>query len=144
MLLREQIVAEIEKRMTTVSGVNFVARNPVKEPGDDDFPVVMIFEMPDSVEEISFRGQKPSFKRRLQVLIEVFVSGSTVEKGSRELMAFFEEVKRTLYAEPLHLGGLASITEDESGRVVRPSAGGKVIGLGTVFSFRYVEDINAL
>ena len=143
MLQREKILEELEKRMTQISGVGFVARNPEKEPSYNDLPCVNIFEMPDMVDDMSRRGGKPAYKRSFQLIIETFISGSTAAKASKELMAFVILVKAALYAAPFGLGGLArKIKEDQYSRVHRPGVGEHVAGIGIAITIFYIEDTN--
>jgi len=142
-LQREKILEELEKRMTLISGIQFVARNPEKQPSYNDLPCVSIFEMPDTVDEMSQRGGKPSYKRSFQIVLEVFISGSTATLASKELMAFVKLVKVALHAAPYGLDKTCrGIREDQYGRVLRPGVGEHVIGIGLAITIFYVEDIN--
>jgi hypothetical protein len=142
-LQREAIIEELEKRMTEVSGVLFVARNPEKAPSYDDLPCVSIFEMPDTVDDMSKRGGMPSYKRSFQIVLEIFISGSTATLASKELMAFMKLVKVALHAAPYGLDATCGgIREDQYGRVLRPGVGEHVIGIGLAITIFYVEDIN--
>jgi hypothetical protein len=134
-------MTELEKRMTTVTGVVFVGRNPGKEPSTEDVPCINIFELDDPVDEMRMRGGKPDYKRSLNVVIEFFIAGSTDAKASKELTAFWELIKQKLYAAPYGLGGLANaVYETGAGRVLRPSVGEHLIGLGMAITIRYIED----
>jgi len=140
-LHRELIFTELEKRMTEVEGVNYVARNPGKEPSVTDLPSICIFEMEDPVSEVHGRGGAPIYKREVKAVIEPFIKGSSDAKASKELMAFVEKVKKKIYEAPAGLGKLAhQVIETGASRVHRPPAGDHVAGIGLSLTITYVED----
>lgn len=144
MLHREKILEEVTKRMSTVTGVDFVRRNPASEPSINDLPSIVIIELDDKVEESGYRGKTPIYKRVLTIVIESFIKGSTSTKASKELFAFLEEVKKKLYGAPGSLGGLGVIFETGASRVLRPEAGSHVAGIGMSIDIRYVEDVTQI
>jgi len=140
-LHRESILVELEKRMTQVTGVSFVARNPEADPGINDLPCINIFEMADRVMETHGRGGAPVYKREIQIVLETFIKGTKEAKSTKELMAFLKLVKVKLYEVPAGLGGLVyRIREDEFSRVHRPGIGDHVAGIGMALTLVYVED----
>lgn len=144
MLERERILAELWSRMSEVTGVAYTARNPKAPPNTDDLPAIQFFEFDDEVEEASSRGGYPSYKRTFDLILEVFIAGSSESSSSKELGAFVQEVKKKLYAGGPTLGKTCSFKESKSTRVLRPPAGENVAGIGIKLEIRYVEDIAAL
>jgi hypothetical protein len=140
-LHRERIFTELERRMTEVIGVGYVARNPGKEPSVDDLPSICIFEMEDPVQEVHGRGAAPVYKREIKVVIEPFIKGSSDALSTKELMLFVKEVKKKIYEAPAGLGKLAhAVVETGASRVHRPPAGDHVAGIGISLTITYVED----
>lgn len=142
MLERENIIGEIWKRLSEVSGVGFTARNPKEPPSTDNLPSLTFFELEDMIEEQRMRGGKPQYRRRLTLVIEAFVDGSTESLAVQELAAFVILMKAKLFADGSNLGGRCSeIVETESSRILRPETGGNVAGIGLAFDVKYVETI---
>jgi hypothetical protein len=146
-LKRENIVEEFERRMNLVTGVNYVARNPVQPPAADNVPAIMIYELTDDVEEIDMRGgsQYPNFRRSLTVVTESFVAVSEAGAASKEVMAFILEQKKALYEGGATLGGkCTSVVEVQASQILRPEMGENIAGMGLVFELRYIEDTGKL
>jgi hypothetical protein len=145
-LKRETIIRELWSRFADVEDIEFTARNPKAPPGEADFPCILFFELGDDVFDRSKRGatQKPSFKRKLIVVVETYVKASTEEASSAEMMDMIEKIKKKLYVDGNSLGGLCEINETGSSRVLRPPMGGPVAGLGLSFEITYIEDVGAL
>jgi hypothetical protein len=140
MLERETILREFWKRMSAVTGVAYTARNPKKPPSINSLPAIQIFEFTDRVLGTSQRGGYPIYKRRMTVVAESFISASKEGASSAEIMAFLLLLKKSLYADGGTLGGLCSLRETETSRVLRPATGGNVSGVGVSFELDYVED----
>jgi len=143
----EELIEELMYRMSTVSGVEYTARNPNKPPEVSNLPCIQVFELTDSVEEASCRGAGayPSYRRKLNVIIEMFLKASAPGPASQELRAFVVEMKKKLYEGGITLGGTCSgIKELESGRVLRPPIGENAIGIGIALVIEYVETIGDL
>ena len=146
MLKRETIIRELWSRFADVDGVEFTARNSKSPPGEADFPCILFFELGDDIFDRSKRGatQKPSFKRKLTLVVETYVIGASEEASSYEVMDFVEKIKKKLYVDGNSLGGLCEINEIGSGRMLRPPMGGPVAGLGLSFEIIYIEDVGSL
>jgi hypothetical protein len=145
-LQRERIMAELWRRLSTVAGVAWTARNPSSPPGVENLPAVQIFEMDDEVVERTRRGggEYPAYKRLLKVVIEAFISGSSEGAASSELFDFLGKLKTAMYQGGPSLGGLCELTESSGSRMLRPPAGNNVIGVGIELEIAYVENIAAL
>jgi hypothetical protein len=139
---REAIVREIEKRMSEV--IANVYRNPDHVPSKDDLPMISIIELNCDVDETDQRGGKPRYKRTLRLVIEVFITGTSDDLATRELMEKHAEVRRELYADPVALGLNAIVEEAGDSRVFRPESGSHIAGVGTTVLIRYVEDTSQL
>lgn len=149
MLKREVIVERFEKRMSEVSGVSFVARNPIKEPQTSDLPCIQFFELGDGVDsgKVSKRGAGtyPSYIRTLSLIAEIFIAGSSEEASSKELLAFVEEVKKKFYEGGNNLGlSGVELVERGAGRVLRPPAGDNIAGMGIELEIAYIEDTSEM
>lgn len=140
MLERERILVELWKRLASVTGVQSTGRNPSKEPSVSDLPTIQFFEFPDVVERFDWRGGYPVYRRRLTVVIEVFIAPSAEGAATAELGNFVKEVKKKLYSDGGTLGGLCDLKETEMSRIYRPPVGEFVIGVGMTVDIRYVED----
>ena len=91
------------------------------------------------------RGGYPAYIRRLEVVIDSYIPGTTEESATKELGLFIQEVKKKIYQGGVTLGGKCkSIKEIESSRVLRPPVGENSIGLGLAFNILYVEEIGKL
>lgn len=142
---RETCISNLMYRISTVPGLGFSARNPDSEPSVNDFPAVLVFELADNVEDISNRGGYPSYKRQVQVAIEIYLSGSTEDAATTELTTFVNAVKTKIYAGGANLGirGVY-LTESGAGRIMRPAIGGNTAGVSLLFNIRYIEDVATL
>lgn len=147
MLEREFIIQALWERLSNVTGVNRTARNPVNPPSEEDMPCINFFELEDPVQDKTYRGGKkyPAYKRALRVLLEPFVLGSSEPAASKELGAFVQETKKSLYAGGNTLGMKGvEMTEVGTGQVLRPPKVEKVAGIGITIEIRYVETIAKL
>lgn len=141
---RELIIAELWSRLDSVEEMAHTARNPISPPSVSDLPAAQFFELGDLVEQMTMRGTLPVYKRRLTVVIEVFIRGSLESAAGKELSIFVRKVKQKLYEGGATLGGLCNLAEVESGRILRPPVGENTIGVGIAFEIRYLEDISKL
>ncbi len=144
MLYREVIMAELWRRLASVTGVAWTARNPSAPPVAANLPAIQIFELEDEVHDYGRRGGWPQYKRSLTVVVEVFVQGSSEGAASKELFTFLGLVKKALYQGGSSLNGLGEIREISTSRLLRPPAGGNVVGVGLYLQISYVEDTAAL
>lgn len=145
MLLREQIMQELQDRMWDVPNVTFVARNPNVPLKPEQLPAIQFFEMIDPTEgRVEFDRGYPIYKRSLTVIIESFIKGSTEAASSKELSNFIRELKKKLYAGGPTLGDLCMIAEVEAGRVLRPPPGDNMTGIGFVLAISYREHVQDL
>jgi len=141
---RELIIAELWERLANVTGVVYTARNPKKPPSAESLPAIQFFELGDLVEEASSRGGYPAYRRRVTVVIECFIAGSSESAATKELGAFVQEMKKKVYEGGATLGRRCSISERDASRILRPPAGSHVAGVGIAFEIRYVENISTL
>ena len=146
MLRREQIISELVSRIGNTEGITFVARNPSAKPSVDEMPLGNIFDFPAQVVKSSGGGKTslPTYKMVMQALVEVYVSGTTDDLASYELMEFYTEMLIAIFSDGASLGGLCEIGISEMTRIFRPPIGGNVAGIGTVFTVVYPEDLNLL
>ena len=147
MLEREAILEEFWKRLASVDGVKFTARNPSAPPSLEDLPVIQFFELNDSVVEPSSRGAsaRPIYKRELQLVVEVFIKAEQEASSTKELGLFVQEVKKALFTDGVTLGRRSvELSEIETGRILRPAVGGPIIGVGLAYKIRYIENIQTL
>lgn len=146
MLEREEIMQELWKRMSSVSGVNFTARNPKIEPSVNNLPCIQFFELEDTSEHQQKRGSStyPAYRRSFRVVIEAFVKGTTEAASSHELSLFMQQLKKKLYEGGISLGGRCELLEIETSRMLRPPSGDNVVGVGLTLQVRYIEDIQRL
>ena len=144
MMRREEIAREIWNRLSAVSGVVRVARNPEKPPNVEDLSTLQFFELDDRVLEARMTDTAPAYKRRLTVVIEAFVAGESEALATSNLMAFVKLMKKSIYngSNTLKTGRkvLGEIVEVDQSRVLRPGVGSHVAGIGTVFHIQYTED----
>lgn len=142
---REVLIKELWKRVASVSGVVYTARNPGAPPNVSDMPAIQFFELNDTVVDSAKRGAYIAFKRRLTVVVESFIAGTTEASSTDELAAFIVNVKRAIYSGGMTLGNRQCLIQEvESSRIIRPAAGENLIGMGLVFDIMYTEDINQL
>lgn len=139
---REAIIQEIVRRLSTV--IATVYRNPDRVPTKDELPLITLIELDNSVNEVSTRGGKPRYKRTQRIVIETFIVGTSDDLASRELLEKHEEVRRSLYADPVALGLNAVLEETGDSRIYRPESGSHIAGMGTTVLIRYVEDTQQL
>lgn len=145
MLEREIAIAELWRRMNSVSGVKYTTRNPKAPPSIDDMPTINIFELEDEVVAKTMRGGYPAYKRSLPIVLEAFITGSSESAATKELGVFLQEMRKKLYEGGTTLGGkCAEITETTQTRVLRPPAGEHTVGIGLTFEMIYIEDISRL
>lgn len=141
---RDEIVVRLWKRVASVTGVKSSARNPVNPPKDAELPRINIFELDDVVTSVAERGatQYPAYKRDFKVLVETFIKASSEQAGPKELALFVKEMKKKLYEGGATLGlkGV-SFAESATGEVLRPPDLDLAIGIGIVFTVKYVEDV---
>jgi len=140
---REKICREFWRRIDSTPGVNYTARNPSKVPAPEDAPIIQFFELNDMVLEARQRGasQLPSYRRELTIVCEFFVSGSTEELASAELLLFVQAARLKIFEGGTNLGRLGAISEAEDGRILRPPTGENLIGVGKAFTIEYVDDV---
>jgi hypothetical protein len=143
MFEREDIIVEFMQRLSSITGVQYTARNPDKVPSKDEMPCIQLFEMEDKVEETKMRGDVPiAYRRAFEVITEHFIKGTTDEKASKELIAFLKLCKQKIYADGQTLGKRCSLEETGAGRILRPESGSHIAGMGISWKIRYVETIN--
>lgn len=140
---REALVAEFWKRVAGVAGMNSTARNPESPPKAEDCPVGNIFDLEDEVEATD-GGRRPKNKRRLTLILELFVKGSSDAAASKELWLFYQTVKKALYADPADLGRKATLLEKRTSAFVTIDAGNHMKGVGIEFHILYTEDVGLL
>jgi len=141
MLERESIIRELWKRMSAVEGVAYTARNPKAPPSVDDLPAIQFFELPDKVISVSQRGSYPTYKRIIQVALEVVIAGTTEASTSKELGEFVQKTKKKLYEGGMTLGGRNCLLQETGAtRVMRPPAGDNVSMIGFDLEIQYIED----
>jgi hypothetical protein len=142
---REELMAEVWRRMTLINGVQYTARNPKAEPGKDDFPAIQIIELVDAVQKVSRRGSFPIYQRLLKLAIELFIEGTSEGAATKELMAFINDFKTELYRGGPTLSGKAvDMVEFDSSQVLRPPVGTHSTGISMVFNITYLEDTGKL
>ena len=145
MFEREIAIAELWNRMASVSGVKYTTRNPKAPPSIDDMPTINIFELDDEVVSKSMRGGYPIYKRRLQIILEAFIVGSSESASTKELGLFLRKMRKKLYEGGVNLGGkCAEISETTQTRVLRPPTGEHTVGIGLSFDMIYIEEISKL
>jgi hypothetical protein len=129
--------------MEQVPGVSYTARNPKQPPSVEQLPCINLFEGNDVVLSKNFRGKNTViYKRRLEVVLETFVAGSTEPASSKELFAFVELLKAQIYQGGNNLNKKASLIDDvEYSRVHRPPIGDNVAGVGIAFEIIYIEEV---
>jgi len=140
MIEREEIIAELWYRLSTVTGVVSTARNPSIVPDPQQMPCIQFFELEDIVEKVTMRGGFPVYHRKLTVAIEPFVLASSEQSSTAELIAFVREVKKKVYAGGASLGNRCSLQEVEASRVLRPPGGTTLTGVGIALVISYIED----
>jgi len=142
---REAIIKELWRRIASVSGVAYTARNPKAPPNVSDFPAIQFFELGDSVEDTQKRGTQVAYKRKLDVVVEMFIAATTEASATNELMEIYlPRLKTALYLGGPTLGRLCSFKENGTSRILRPPVGENSIGIGLQLEIRYVEDVNLL
>lgn len=120
-----------------------VKRNP-SVPGMA-FPAVYIMEQGDMVYEVAqlgYKGMSVIRKRRLDVILEMWLKPTEEAVASNELMAFYGDVRRALFHEDGGtLGGLCRMVEVGTSNVAWPKFGdeGGVIGMGMRIDVYYVD-----
>lgn len=144
MLEREEIIAELWKRLSNVSGVKHTARNPKAPPKTTDFPAIQFWELSDVVIDVKDRGGHPIYRRELSVVIEPFIAGSTENASSKELGVLVQEMKKKIYQGGPTLGKRCVISESEASRVHRPPTGENAAGVGIALIITYIEEIAKL
>lgn len=146
MLRREQIITELVTRIGETSGISFVARNPSAKPSIDEMPLGNLFDFPAKVVKVSGGGKTalPTYKMAMQTLVEIYISGTTEDLASYELIEFYSGMLSAVFSDGNSLGGLCEINITEMTRIFRPPIGGNVAGIGTVFTVVYPEDLNLL
>lgn len=142
MLERELLMQELHCRLSAVEGASFVERNPVEPPGVSDLPAILIFEFSDTMEEGDHRGGYPVYRRAFKVVVESFINAASKGAASTELSAFIGKVRKAIYTGGNNLSRKAvTLIEVETSRVLRPSVGENVAGLGLVFEITYIENV---
>lgn len=147
MLEREELIEELWRRLASVEGVAYTARNPKAEPNESNMPCVQFFELDDDPKPAQSRGGAvayPVYKRELKVIVEAFVKGTTEASSSKELGLFVQEVKKALYTNGNVLIPNCFFIEVEGSRILRPPTGGNIIGIGLVLQVSYIEDTSRL
>jgi len=138
----EAIMAEVWGRMSNVTGVVKVDRNPSKPPSIGDLPVIHLFDQDDTVISKSSRGGYPVYKRNFTLHIATYISGLTNSSVSKELDLFIIEIKKQLYAGGATLGKTCCDFEEVlTTSYKRPPISGDIIGTGLKFIINYLEDI---
>jgi len=144
---RESAIRELQYRMWNVPGVGLVLRNTSQEPAVSDMPFIGIFELTDRIVEAGRRGGGvlPVYKREVDLVLEIFIAGSTEADASAELADFVSKVRAKLYEGGVTLGKRCSyITETGMSKVLRPPVGGNIAGIGISLTMTYVDDVSAL
>lgn len=141
----DTLIGELWKRMSNVSGVNRTALNPAVPPAIDDFPVIQIFELDNSIIRIDRRGCYPIYTRKLILYIETYLTGSEEALSTKELHVFIKAIKKKIYEGGNNLGNTCTlITETGSSRVLRPPIGENSIGKQLQFEILYIENTSQL
>lgn len=142
MLQREKVISELWYRIEQVPGLGYSARNPKAEPSVDQMPVISIYEMNDVVVEARMRGTSPTYKRKVELILEIFVSGSTENAATKELFDFVALVYTAIYRGGNNLNKKASLVNDlEMSRIHRPPIGDNVAGVGIALEIFYIEEV---
>lgn len=146
MLEREQLIQELWRRLAAVTGVKYTARNPKAEPSVNDMPCIQFFELEDEPTKTNSRGvsQNMAYRRKMKVVVEAFVKGTTDASASQDLGKFMQELKKSLYTGGNTLIANSEFLETGMSRMLRPPVGDNVIGVGIVLEIQYVEDIGKL
>lgn len=145
MLERENIMVELWRRMANVEGVVYTARNPSKPPAVEDMPAIQLFELRDAVVDASARGGRPIYKRKLEVIAEIYVKADNDASATHELGLFLQAVRKAVFVDGESLHGVCShIEETEMSRVLRPLVGGPIVGVGLAYVITYIENIQTL
>lgn len=142
---KEVLIGELWKRLSSVATVNRTARNPAAPPVVGDFPVIQFFELDDTITKISNRGGYPIYTRKLNLVIEPYITASEEALSSKELGVFIKEIKKKIYEGGDNLAKKCSlIIETGSSRTLRPPVGENSIGAQLQFEILYIEDISRL
>lgn len=142
---REIFITELWKRLSSVVGVNRTARNPASSPNIDDFPIIQFFELDDDIISQSQRGGYPIYKRKLNLVIEAYITATKEALSSKELGSFVQEVKKKIYFGGNSLNNTCSLLiEKRASRVLRPPVGDHSVGISIPFEVIYIEDISKL
>ncbi len=146
MLKREEIVSEIIGRLSGITGIGLISRNPSSRPDISDMPIVNVFDFPAKAVSSRFsRNTAPLIEFELTLVLELFIAGTTEELATSELFDFYRNVLKAIFADGASLGGIGcAVTISEITRVLRPPIGGNAIGIGMVLLIKYVEDLNNL
>lgn len=144
MLKREAIATELWKRLSTVSGVVRVERNPENPPTADDMPCILLFDLPDIVTSESKGRKHPRYQKEFQIVVELFTKAASSEESSRAIITLLELTLKALFDEPVNLGGLGNLSLDRSTRLVTVNAANHIKAIGLSFKVKYAEDIGDL
>ena len=139
---REAIMAEVWHRMSNVTGVFKVDRNPSKPPSMSDLPVIHLFDQDDTVISRSSRGGYPIYTREFTLHIATYIIADNNSSASQELGLFIIEIKKKLYLGGTTLGKTCcDFSEVLTTPYKRPPISGDSIGVGLKFIITYLEDI---
>jgi hypothetical protein len=143
--VRNDILVELQKRLSNISGSPLVLRNPKAPPSSDDFPVIVITSAEDTVADHNRTGDYPRYIREWDVFISVFIMASVEnddEVATTEIDDYLEtKIKKAIYEGGNSLGGKCSeILEEGTGLYVVPPMGEAGIGITAQFLVRYLEN----
>lgn len=139
MIKREQLITDIWRRISSVTGVRKTARNPSTFPKAEDMPCINLFELSDQV--TSARGDGQHYTRVFNFRLEIFVQGSSEEASSGELMLFLTDVLKAMDLKQ-KLGGMANFVETGWTPVAAVDAGNFCKAIGIDYSTQYAEDVS--
>jgi len=149
---RNALIQTLERMLwdnihSTASGYTYtladVKRNP-SVPGMS-FPAVYIIEQGDIVYEVpqlGYKGMSLIRKRRMDVMLELWIKPTEEATASNELMDFYGDVRRALFhLDGGTLGGLCKMKEYGTSRVAWPKYGdsGSLIGMAMYVYIFYVD-----
>jgi len=139
---RNQLLAELHRRIWQVAGINAVIRNPKRVPDDLDFPIGGIFPATDSIIKMDTAGGLPVLIREMPVRIELFIDGASDETAPEEIEALLLLAKKEVYrGGPPWWGGLAMlVTEGATSNLLVPETD-NVLGIAVEFTITYKESI---
>ena len=137
---RDDILAEMQARLAPLANVY---RNPSEEIAIENMPMINLYELTDSVLDVTMRGRSlyPIYKRQLSVVLEVWIH-SEEGKVNRDIFDLLNQSRRAIYADGVTLGGLAvEVREQEMSKLFRAEIPATA-GIGCLFLITYIDNLN--